>query len=39
MKRFGTLLIAVMLGLLLACGTQEPKAPCTASGFLDTSFY
>ena len=27
MKRFGTLLIAVMLGLVLACGSQEAKAP------------
>jgi dienelactone hydrolase len=27
LKRFGTLLIAVMLGLVLACGSQEAKAP------------
>lgn len=27
MKRFGTWLIAVMLGLALACGSQEAKAP------------
>jgi dienelactone hydrolase len=27
MKRLGILLIAVMLGLVLACGSQEPKAP------------
>ena len=27
MKRFGNLLIAVMLGLVLACGSQEAKAP------------
>jgi dienelactone hydrolase len=27
MKRFGILLIAVMLGLVLACGRQEAKAP------------
>jgi len=27
MKRFGILLIAAMLGLVLACGSQEAKAP------------
>jgi dienelactone hydrolase len=27
MKRFGILLMAAMLGLVLACGSQEPKAP------------
>ena len=27
MKRFGILFIAVMLGLVLACGSQEAKAP------------
>jgi dienelactone hydrolase len=27
LKRFGTCLIAVMLGLALACGSQEAKAP------------
>ncbi len=27
MKRFGILLIAAMLGLVLACGNQEEKAP------------
>jgi hypothetical protein len=27
MKRLGILLIVVILGLVLACGSQEPKAP------------
>jgi len=27
MKRFGIWLLAVMLGLVLACGSEEKKAP------------
>ena len=35
MKRFGILLIAAMLGLVLACGSQEAKAPAKPAAPLE----